>query len=73
MTLPFERTRSVLNTRQFLLELCNPEQTPRVPKTVRSQARALLRHFPNPSDINNVVYGWNENQMIQCPFDKVPE
>ena len=47
MTLPYERTNAVLNTEKFLLDLCNPKATPRVPKEVRDQARRLLRHYPS--------------------------
>lgn len=44
MTIPYERTRSLLETKQFLQELQNPTLTPRVPASVREHARALLRH-----------------------------
>ena len=47
MTLPDERYRAVIQTRRFLLDLCNPEHTPRVPKTVRYHARSMLRHYPS--------------------------
>jgi hypothetical protein len=47
MTLPDERYRSVVRTRQLLLNLCNPEHTPRVPKIVREEAMNCLRHFPS--------------------------
>jgi hypothetical protein len=47
MTLPDERYNSVLRTRQFLRELCDPKQTPRVPKDIRQQARWCLRHYPD--------------------------
>ena len=51
MTLPDERYRSVVQTRRFLLDLCNPEHTPRVPKLVRETARAMLRHYPTTHDM----------------------
>ena len=47
MTLPDERYRAVVQTRRFLLDLCNREHTPRVPKLVRETARAMLRHYPS--------------------------
>ena len=47
MTLPDERYRAVIQTRRFLLDLCNREHTPRVPKLVRETARAMLRHYPS--------------------------
>jgi hypothetical protein len=54
MTLPYERTNAVLRTKNFLLNLCNPKATPRVPKTVRDQARCLLRHYPTNFDMETV-------------------
>ena len=51
MTLPDERYRSVIQTRRFLLDLCNPQHTPRVPKNIREHARAMLRHYPNDWDM----------------------
>ena len=47
MTLPDERYRAVVQTRRFLLDLCNIRHTPRVPKLVRETARAMLRHYPS--------------------------
>lgn len=47
MTLPDERYRAVIQTRRFLLDLCNPQHTPRVPKNIRQHARAMLRHYPD--------------------------
>lgn len=46
MTLPYERKHAVKHTEQFLLELCDPKKTPRVPGWVRDRARSLLRHYP---------------------------
>lgn len=51
MTLPDERYRAVIRTRQFLLNLCNPQHTPRVPALVRDEARYCLRHFPDTYDM----------------------
>jgi hypothetical protein len=36
-----------MHTRLFLLELTNPEKTPRVPKDVRETASYCLRHYPS--------------------------
>jgi len=47
MTLPDERYRAVLRTRELLLNLCNPQHTPRVPKIIREEARWCLRHYPD--------------------------
>lgn len=52
MTVPFERTRAVNSTREFLRELTDGQKTPRVPKHVRQRALALLRHYPSESDMD---------------------
>ena len=55
MTLPDERYRAVIQTRRFLLDLCNPQHTPRVPKIVREHARAMLRHYPDDWDMEQAA------------------
>ena len=47
MTLPYERKNAVVNAERFLLDLCNPRITPRVPREIRDRARSLLRHYPS--------------------------
>jgi hypothetical protein len=47
MTIPRQRKDAVMQTRDFLVALCNPKQTPRVPSDIRRQARSLLRHYPS--------------------------
>jgi len=51
MTLPDERYRAVVQTRRFLLDLCNSDHTPRIPKLIRQTARDLLRHYPSEWDM----------------------
>lgn len=51
MTLPFERSRALVNTREFLRSLLDPRKTPRVPMAVRQQAASCLRHYPWDLDI----------------------
>ena len=48
MTLPDERYRAVVQTRQFLLRLLI---TPRIPKAVKEEARSCLRHYPSDWDM----------------------
>jgi hypothetical protein len=55
--MPFERTYSILNCREFLLSLCDSKKTPRVPLAIRKEARRLLKHFPNKFDMENAVEG----------------
>ena len=57
MTLPDERYRAVVQTRRFLLDLCNPQHTPRVPKLVRETARSMLRHYPTDHDMMAAAEG----------------
>jgi len=53
MTLPDERYRAVLQTQRFLLRILT---TPRVPKTVKDEARACLRHYPSEYDMKQVSH-----------------
>ena len=46
MTMPIERSRAVINTRQFLVDLMNPDKTPKVPNAVRKEAYRCLKHYP---------------------------
>lgn len=52
MTMPHERTRAVLETREFLLSL---KQNLAVPDDVRRTARALLRHYPEQRHLASVA------------------
>lgn len=51
MTLPDERFRAVIQTKNFLADLCSPERTPRIPKSIRQQANWCLRHYPSYWDL----------------------
>jgi len=51
MTLPDERYRAVVQTQSFLLRILT---TPRVPKAVKDEARACLRHYPSEYDMKKV-------------------
>ena len=51
MTLPDERYRAVVKTREFLFDLADPKKTPRLPKEIRRQAIWCLRHYPNEWDM----------------------
>lgn len=55
MTLPDERYAAVLRTRQFLLDLCNPQKTPRIPKDIRKQAVWCLRHYPDTWEMQSAA------------------
>ena len=45
MTMPYERKRAVLQTEEFLRELCR--DLPGIPKEVRDRAKRLLKHYPS--------------------------
>ena len=51
VTLPDERYRAVKAAQQFLARLAGGEY-PRVPKAVRAEARAILRHYPLDWDLS---------------------
>jgi len=55
MTLPDERYRALKWAEQFLQDLTDPSKTPRVPKTVRQQARSVLRHYPGSYYIDELA------------------
>ena len=54
MTMPYERKNSVIRTEQFLISLCDPKQTPRVPSAVRQEARRLLKHYPTEYHVDQI-------------------
>jgi len=51
MTMPDEAHRAVVQTRRFLLDLLDPQKTPRVPTAVRLQARRLVKHYPYECEV----------------------
>ena len=51
MTIPFERTRALIESRQLLMELENPARPPRHPVELQRIATWLLRHYPTLNDI----------------------
>jgi hypothetical protein len=55
MTLPDERYRAVIETAKFLESLSFSSETKRIPLAIRQQARALLRHYPNEWDMQQVA------------------
>ncbi|MCQ4322980.1 hypothetical protein DBO86_10770 [Pseudomonas indoloxydans] len=48
MTMPSERTRSIIQTRKFLVDLSRDKTMPEV---VRTEARRLLRHYPTADEV----------------------
>lgn len=55
MTLPDQRTRAVISAAEFLTRLTSPYVKgglKKIPKAVRDEALAILRHFPRPYDLH---------------------
>ena len=57
MTLKYERTNAIENTREFLYSLLDPKKTPKVPREIRRRAGACLRHYPGRFDMEQVLAG----------------
>lgn len=55
MTIPLERTTSVIRTRQFLIDLSDPKKTPRIPLSVRRYAVSLLKHYPTQYEMEIIA------------------
>jgi hypothetical protein len=54
MTMPVERTYSLMNTREFLLSLIDTSKTKRVPKEIRRKAYYCLRHYPHQYELEEI-------------------
>lgn len=68
MTLPYERTRAVLNTEQFLRDLLDRKKTPGVPKYIRERVQYCLRHYPTEFEMDMVI---EREEKTADPFYKV--
>ena len=52
---PMQQVSAVVATRDFLLRLIDTKETPRIPREVRREARALLQHYPIASELRQVL------------------
>lgn len=65
MTIPRERTRAVLQTREFLVSLLHDEDTF---QSVRNRVSCLLRHYPSSFDMEQAakkapeIFGMDTNE-----------
>lgn len=66
MTLPFERTRAMLDVQLFLRELADPGLIPRVPPALCGKAASLLKHFSTNADMEQA------RQVLPECFGPVP-
>lgn len=55
MTLPDERYRAMTRAAEFLEALCDPKKIPRIPLSVRNEARSVLRHYPSQWDLDQMA------------------
>ena len=55
MTLPDERLSALKRARKFLFSLLDPSQTPKVPKIIRKEASAVLKHFPFEYELDQLA------------------
>lgn len=63
MSLPDEKLRAMISSRQFLYDLLDPKKTPRVPKAVRLQARRLCKHWPFPFEIEQMMEVYDAHRV----------
>jgi len=66
MTLPHERIRSLNKTRDFLFSLIRPSMTPRVPMSIRQEARDCLRHYPMPCDLEETMESESKETRLKA-------
>jgi hypothetical protein len=69
MTLPDERYRAIKHTERFLLDLCNPRITKRIPKEIRDRARSLLRHYPGGYNLDVIATKCPDQLETSTPID----
>jgi len=50
-----QKITAVVSTRDYLLRLTSPKETPRIPLEVRREARTLLRHYPLPTEMKAIM------------------
>jgi hypothetical protein len=60
MTLPFERTRAVLNTRLFLTDMLRPGHV--LKRDLRLRALRLLKHYPTELDMEDPVEAFGKRK-----------
>ena len=71
MTIPFERTRAMIETKRFLLELTDPKVMPRVPRAIRGKAKSLLKHYPTYAEIEQAHKALPDTYGPVPPFSRL--
>ncbi|WP_273627346.1 BPSL0761 family protein [Pseudomonas aeruginosa] len=64
MTLPYERTRAIIKTEEFLRELSRHAG---LPQDIRSYAKSLLRHYPSADQIYSL------GRLEECLVGDAPD
>ena len=62
---PSQQVSAVVSTRDFLLRLIDTKETPRIPREVRREARALLRHYPIAEQLRPVLEKGLNDKFIE--------
>lgn len=70
MTLPYQEHNSLIASREFLVDLTNPQKIPNVPEKVRLNAAYLLKHYPSRSRLDELYEG---NCIKDFQNSKVPD
>ena len=73
MTLPDERYRALRCGEQLLLDLLNPNVTPRVPKYIRQRALGVLRHYPSSYHFEKIVENLPEDFAVNSLFVRLSD
>ena len=71
MTTSDERTLSLYLARSFLADLLDPKKTPGVPRAIRKEASARLKHYPMPCDLDEMcgrVPSWGGKASTPAPL-----
>jgi len=55
MSTPLEQARAIAQARRFLFDLCVPSKTQKVPRAIREEARARVKHMPMSWDIPRIA------------------
>jgi hypothetical protein len=52
---PEQQIAAMVGVRDFLLRLANTKETPRIPREVRREARAIMRHYPPEHELKPLL------------------
>ena len=61
---PNQQLEAIVGVRDFLLRLTNTKETPRIPREVRREARAIKRHYPPEHELSPLLNKLFEKKFI---------